>query len=247
MQIEFKRRLINPQKTAPKKAESRRASRSARNPGELLTLGYINPQRGKAVKTKKHSKKKARQPNPHFKFAAKAKAHHYKKPRRRNPELSMSRPVEVVKSGAVALAGLVATRQLPQLVLGSRNTGVIGYASNAAAAAITAALAGKFAGKAAASLVLIGGGLYIVNRIMTEQFSPVGKYLSLAGVGDASASARLGRVKEAYFPYPVLYDKAGKPIIPAEIDARRLALAAAAASASKVSGLSRISGGRLAA
>ncbi len=246
MQIEFKRRLHNPHKEKASRVESRRAKRSAPNPGELMTLGYINPQRGTAVKAKKkkHSKK-ARQPNP-SQFAAKAKAHTPKRPRKRNPELSISRPVEVVKSGAVALAGLVATRQLPQLVLGARNTGVVGYASNAAAAAIAAAVAGKFAGKSAASLVLIGGGLYIVNRIMTEHFSPVGKYLSLTGVGDAAAAARLGRVKEAYFPYPVLHDKAGNPIIPREIDARRLALPAGAP-ASAVSGVSRIRGGRLAA
>ncbi len=238
----IKRRLRNPHEAS--KVGSRRATRNAhRNPGELVALGFINPQQGTAVKTKKANKQqKARRPNPHTAIVAKAKAHNFKpKKRNRNPELSLTRPVEVVKAGTVALGGLVATRQLPQLVLGSRNTGILGYLSNAAAAGLTAFAANKLAGNPAAYLVMIGGALYIVDRIITEQFSPIGQYFKLAGVGDAKAAAgmgRLGTVKTAYFPHPVLYDrKTGAPLIPQQIDALR---AAQSAAVSKVSGVSRL-------
>lgn len=120
--------------------------------------------------------------------------------RRKNP--SGAAPLNFVKDGAVALAGLVATRQGPQLILGAKNAGWLGYLANVAAAIATAMLAGKFAGKRAGSAALIGGGLYTVNRVLTEQFSPAGKFLSLSGVGDASAAASLGTIRQGYYPVP---------------------------------------------
>jgi len=58
--------------------------------------------------------------------------------------------------------------------------------------------------------------LYLVNRIITEQFAPVGKILSLAGLGDAQA-AGLGRIREGYFPLPVVVTRDGRPVIPRAI------------------------------
>jgi hypothetical protein len=80
----------------------------------------------------------------------------------------------------------------------------------------------------------------VVNRILQERLSPVGSFLTLAGVGDAAAAPHVGRLKAAYFPYPVQRDpKTGAVIIPPEIDAAAAAAAmrpAAAPSGSTLKG-----------
>ncbi|HZT36621.1 MAG TPA: hypothetical protein VFA28_01895 [Bryobacteraceae bacterium] len=253
--IKKRTRLVNPEKGAQKRrraqvSSGQRAAKKKRNPkknpAELITLGAIvNPQRNTVTKKRKNgTKKAARKPNPVIVIRdAKAKKNPSKKRHHRshNPSI-LGTSKEMVESGAYALAGLVVARQLPQMLLKTNNTGWKGYLSNAAAALAAAYAAGKFAGPKAANDVLIGGGLYLVNRVLTEQFSPIGKALSLSGVGDAAASSSMGRVKPGYFPLPVQRDRDGKPIIPqAIVDAvkAQLPAPAAAAAASKVSGVSR--------
>lgn len=219
-----KKRLFNPQKPAGRKRKPNRAKRAVkakarrkaaartkrRNPGALITLGATNPQR-KTMKAKSTHKKKrtSRRPNPFIKTKTR------RAKRRSNPSIARG-PLGLAKSGAIALLGLVATRQIPQLALQTRNTGLIGYAANFATAALTGALAGRFWNREAGKLIFIGGSLYTVSRIITEQFSPVGKYFALSGVGDAQA-ASLGVIKDGYFPVPVVLDQAGQPIIPRAI------------------------------
>lgn len=245
MVIVKKRRLINPQKkAAAKRVGSPRAKRAhpkKANPGQLITLGFVNPQRG-TMKTKKKKKNPARRPNPIVNFKARPlqKKH---RPRRRNPmSESLRTPVDALRFGLMALLGLVATRQVPQLVLGAKNASLLGYGANLITAVATGAAAGKFAGKQAGNAVVVGGGLYLVNRILSEQFTPVGKVLSLAGVGDAQASATLGRIRPGTV-YPPAYDRNGNLKLPQSfVDAmqRRLpAPAAASAAPAKVSGVSR--------
>lgn len=217
-----KKRLFNPQKPAGRKRQSTRAKRKAkatararaaakpkRNPGALITLGALNPQR-KTMKAKSTSKKKrtSRRPNPFIKMKTR------RAKRRSNPSI-LRGPFSLAKAGAIALLGLVATRQIPQLVLQQRNSGLIGYAANFGVAAITGALVGRW-DREAGKFVFIGGSLYTVSRILTEQFSPVGRYFALSGVGDAQA-ASLGVIKDGYFPVPVVLDQAGQPIIPRAI------------------------------
>jgi len=238
-----KRRLINPhKKAAAKKVGSPRAKRAypkKANPGQLITLGFVNPQRG-SMKKQKTKKNPARRPksNPIVNFKASPLQKKYR-PRRRNPmSESLKTPVDALRFGLMALLGLVATRQVPQLVLGAKNTGWIGYAGNLFTAVASGAAAGKFAGKPAGNAVMVGGGLYLVNRILSEQFTPVGKVLSLAGVGDAQASATLGRIRPGTV-YPPAYDKNGNLKLPQTfVDAMQRRLPApAAAPAAKVSGV----------
>jgi hypothetical protein len=249
-------RLINPEKNpgaARKVSAGTRAAkkRTRRNPvGELITLGAINPERKEPVKKAKKNraakpsgKKAARAKNPAVKFVPVAAAAKPRKKRRaRNPEI-IGPAKTMLESGAYALVGLVATRQLPQMVLKENNSGWKGYLANAGVALGVSLAAGKFAGREAANAMLIGGGLYLVNRILAEQLSPIGKVLSLSGVGDAQAAGRgLGRVRKGYYPLPVDKDKDGNVIVPQTIvDAVKASLPAPAqaAAASKVSGVSR--------
>jgi hypothetical protein len=239
-----KKRLFNPHnaKAAKRKptvaqgggAKRTHPKRTRKNPGQLITLGLVNPQKKRtAMKTKSTTTKKhaPRKSNPFF---AKKKA--TMKTRRRNPSFAR-KPMDLAKSGITALLGLVATRQIPQMLLSTKNAGWLGYASNLGVAALAGALVSRFYNKDAGKLVFIGGSVYTVSRILTEQFSPIGKYFSLTGVGDAQA-AGLGVIRDGYFPVPVVRDDNGNPMIPrAIVEAARPAPVPAPAAA--MSGLSR--------
>lgn len=186
------------------------------------------------AKTKKKRKgahsfggrKHHRKGNPHRK-------HHsfgHRPRRKRNPGL-MSATTSILKSGFYALIGLVVARQIPQWALGARNTGWLGYAANLAATVITAMIATKMFGSEIGKDVAIGGGIYTVNRILQDQLSPVGKVLSISGLGDYNA---LGDIQPGYFPLPVPTDANGQPIIPAELRPAPVAI-----STKGMSGISR--------
>lgn len=262
-----KKRLVNPEK----KIGSPRAARShpKANPGALFVLGAVNPHKGKTTMTKSKSKKKKQQkparPNPFQFFGKKAKGlqKQYKPKKRRNPEFlenGLKTPIDVIKFGILAALGFYGTRQIPQWILKSKNQGIWGYLANLVTASGLGLGTNKFVSKQAGNAVMIGGGLYLVNRFAVEQFAPVGNVLKLAGVGDATAAGTLGKIKDAYFPVPIVRDKQGNPIIPKEIDAQSVRQFVVQqlqqgknASASGVSGVSRASAvshrmkGRLAA
>lgn len=233
-------------KPAAKAAQRRKVSRppakrSRKNPGQLeKLLGLI--ERKKAMKKKATTKRRRKNPtaaaprrrrrNP----VVITKARHTR--RRRNPSL-VGRAGSTLKTGLVALGGLVITRQLPQLVMKEKNSGIIGYAANFVTMLMTAAAASKWLGKESGTAAGIGGSLYLANRIISEQFSPIPKALSLSGVGDAAAATpgQLGAIRPAYFPMPVTYNPDGSPAIPSAItDAVKAQINPPAPPASKVAG-----------
>lgn len=222
-----KKRLFNPQRPnkatrRPKVAKGGGAKRTHRkrtrkNPGQLISLGLVNPEKKRTAMQRKSKTTKKRAPRKSNPLFAKRTV---KKTRRRNPS-TMRKPFDLAKLSLTALVGLVATRQIPQMLLTSKNTGWLGYAANFGTAALAGALVGKFYNKDAGKFVFIGGSIYTASRILTEQFSPIGKYFSLTGVGDAQA-AGLGVIRNGYFPVPVVTDGNGNPMIPqAMIDAAR--------------------------
>lgn len=212
-------RLVNPHKRKRRASSGARRRKKSRNknPNALALLGHFNPHKEKRMKrkakrsgTKRSSThRKARRPNP---FGGARKRHAR---RRRNPSpMSMSGTSSILKGGFYALVGLVIARQLPQMVLGARNTGVIGYGSNLLATVIAAMVGTKFLGPDAGKYIAVGGGVYVVNRALTDNLSPVGKVLSLSGIGDHNA---LGDIQSGYFPLPVPTNGNGQPIIPVEL------------------------------
>lgn len=164
----------------------------------------------KAAKHRKaaNGRRKSRKSNP-------AMMMHRKK--RRNPTglaATIGSPKELLISSAAGLASAVATGQIPQLVLGTANTGVEGYAANFVTALLSTWLAGSVAGPSAGRGALIGGMVIILDRILTENVSPLGPYLQLSGVGDATAYSKLGTIRSGYYTHPNLQNPDGSMFIP---------------------------------
>ena len=106
--------------------------------------------------------------------------------------------VQAAQSAVLAYGGMLATREIPQMWLGSENTGNKGLAANLgvglAATALTAALSPR-----SAIAVATGAVLGIATRYISESVMPVVSVASspVSGVGDvmtitaADASRRL--------------------------------------------------------
>jgi hypothetical protein len=157
-------------------------------------------------KTKKAARKGSRNPIGKHKKA------------KRNPTTGMGavvgRPQEALVMGISGLASAVATRQLPQIVLGANNTGVEGYFANLVTALVATWAASAFGGAKAGIGALTGGMVILLDRVLTEQVSPIGPYLSLSGIGDPTAVRRLGTIRDGYFFHPGLTNPDGSMMVP---------------------------------
>jgi hypothetical protein len=141
----------------------------------------------------------------------------HRKPRRKNPGefASTVGSAKDLVSGAVAgLVSAVATRQLPQVVLGAANTSMEGYAANIVTAAVATWVAGKFGGPAAGRGALIGGAVIVLDRVLSDNVSPISSYLSLSGVGDHTAYSKLGTIRPGFFTHPGLQNPDGSLYVP---------------------------------
>lgn len=105
--------------------------------------------------------------------------------RRSNPGGAFGSPKDWLSGGAGVLTGVVATRGLPQLVLGSSNTGVMGYAANAVATAISTFAAHMLmkGNRVFTSAVLAGGVAALISRVIGD-YSLLGSYSANVGLGD---------------------------------------------------------------
>ena len=74
--------------------------------------------------------------------------------------------------------------------------------------------AGTFGGPAAGRGALIGGMVILLDRVLSEQVSPIASYLSLSGVGDASAYSKLGTIRQGYYTHPNLQNPDGSMYVP---------------------------------
>jgi hypothetical protein len=130
---------------------------------------------------------------------------------------AMGSPTDLVTIGLSALGSAVAVKQLPQLILQTSNTGWEGYLANAVATAATTWAAGTFMGARAAQGALAGGLVIILDRILTDQFSSLGPYLALSGMGDATSYGKLGTIRDGYYFHPDLRDANGQLMTPAPV------------------------------
>lgn len=137
--------------------------------------------------------------------------------RRSNPSgmaATIGSPKDLITGGVAGLVSAIATRQLPQLILGAANAGVEGYAANLVTALAATWAAGTFAGPAAGRGAIIGGMVILLDRVLSEQVSPISSYLSLSGVGDASAYSKLGTIRQGFYTHPGLQNPDGSLYVP---------------------------------
>ena len=180
-------------------------------------------------KTKKNSSKKhliRRKANPVMYASKKAPitAHPIRR-RKKNPNMNsiLSRPVELLKSGAFGALSYFATRQVPQFALKTRNVSYVGYLANALTALACAAAADKWFGADAGKAAFVGGGMAVVGRVVNDQTS-LGAQLNLSGIGDPHAAALgrlrgrgVGTVVPGYWAQPPVIGPNGEPIIPQQL------------------------------
>lgn len=103
--------------------------------------------------------------------------HVVRRRRRSNPLALGGR--ELIPTALWAIAGGVATRAIPQLLLKDSNTGIFGYGANALTAVALSYAAERFVSPAAGKGVLIGGAVMLGGRLISDFF---GK--SLVSFGD---------------------------------------------------------------
>ena len=171
--------------------------------------------KGKKNMATKTKKKKANGGKKSYRKSSKNPMHARRR-RKSNPSLAgtIGSPKELIIGGVAGLASAVATRQLPQLILTTSNTGIEGYAANAVTALVATWIAGAFGGPAAGRGAAIGGAVILLDRVLSDNVSPIASYLSLSGVGDHTAYSKLGTIRQGYFTHPGLQNPDGSLYVP---------------------------------
>jgi len=186
-----KRNTVHRRRTSP------RAVR--RNLGEqvLLTLGNPASKRRQVAKhrtrTKKrstasvHHRRRSSQSNPRRRYSARRTNRAVRSNRRRRNPMGGSWGAEVTQALYI-IAGAIGSKLGAQMVLGTSNTGFMGYGANLAAGGILAWAAKAFMkNDAAAKGIFAGAVVQVVLRLITD-YTPFGQYAKLQGVGDYMAS-----------------------------------------------------------
>lgn len=166
-----------------------------KNPGgEIITLALGNPapsKRSKKDSMARHRKSKKsgrRRPSSVARRPRKQNPARRGHRRRRNPGFNVGQAGGYIKKAGFLIAGAAGTRLLTQAVLGSKNTGVIGYIANAIVALILGPVTGKvLKSPDAGAMVTLGGFVGLTLRLITD-FTPFGQQLALSGMGDYQVS-----------------------------------------------------------
>lgn len=150
------------------RSHRRRRVRRHRNPSRRRNMAYV-----------------ARGRNPF-------RRHH----RRRNPSFGMPSQFPE-KVGGALIAGVFGARMLPQILLKDKNSGLLGYAADAAGGGIVSFALGKFIGSAWAEGGWIGTAVAVASRIISDKFSEAFGGAGLSGDLDFD----LGYYLSEKFPY----------------------------------------------
>ena len=191
----------SPSRKSYKRKSSHHATRSNAG-GEILaySLSTGNPGARKgSMATSKRKKSYKRRPGSkrsYKKNTGHAKRHYGGVSHRRNTGRKYRRNTGTVGSvgglvttGTFAVVGALGSKLGAQLVLGSNNSGVIGYAGNVAAGGVLWFLADKvMKNRNAAHGILIGTVIQVILRALND-YTPFGSYVANLGMGDYQAQS----------------------------------------------------------
>jgi hypothetical protein len=196
---------------ARKRANSSRSNhrrRSRSNKGEIIGYTFAQPARKNkgrthmaATKTSKKARRARYRKARANRVRKNAPRHHYYKHRRkvrmnrgrrRNPGmLGTGRLSSIAINAVFVIVGAVGSKLLAQMVLGTNNTGVVGYAANAIAGGAMWFVAEKVMHNTdAANGIIAGTAVEIILRLIND-YTPFGSYVAGLGMGDYQAQAWL--------------------------------------------------------
>ena len=134
----------------------------------------------------RHHRRRSVKTNPRRHYSARRHNRVVRHHHRRNP-MGGSWGAEVTHALYI-IAGAIGSKLGAQMVLGTSNTGFLGYGANLAAGGILAwAAKGIMKNTDAAKGIFAGSVVQVVLRLITD-YTPFGQYASLQGVGDYMAS-----------------------------------------------------------
>lgn len=165
--------------------------------GEILAynLATGNPGARKGTMAQKKRKSYSKKPGSKSRYKKNTgKSHHHsgghshtrKYPKRRNTGASagMGSVGGLVTTGTFAIVGALGSKLGAQLVLGTNNTGPVGYLGNAAVGAGMWFLADKvLKNRNMGHGILIGTVIQIILRVVND-YTPFGSYVANLGMGD---------------------------------------------------------------
>jgi hypothetical protein len=157
-----------------------------------------NPKRRRRSRNRSHARRSRRRSNPLF---GRTRVRRYRHSRRRsNPGVAGFNTTELIKLAGGAAVGVVGSKYLSQLALGSNNSGAMGAAAQGVATLALAWLGNKFGGKDVATGIVAGGfGAIALSLASTYIGAPGG---SMSGLGDPLGAMMLGDFVPGTIPMP---------------------------------------------
>jgi hypothetical protein len=193
-------RVSNPHR--PKRSRNSRRRSRRQNIAEVLIVP--NPKKHRSRRNRSHSRKSHK--NPFLGKRRHSMGFRRRRHSSRNPAIAGFNTTELIKLALGAGAGVVGSKYLTQLALGSNNAGPMGYAGQAIATLVLGWAAHKWMGKDAATGVVAGGLGALALRIFQENVS--GTSTSMQGLGDPDMHAvgvggGMGDYRSGLSPIPV--------------------------------------------
>lgn len=189
------RRAISAKRhTAPKRKVAKRqvhrartqAAPRRRNIGEMVYLLGNPAKKGSKTMAKTKTRRIQHKQNAGTRRITKRNGMFAK--RRRTIHRNPANVSNYLIAGASVVGGAVGSKTLTQLVLQTKNTGVMGYLGNAVATGLLGWGAHMFfKDKNISTMIVAGGVAQIFVRVLTDQ-TPFGSALSGAGLGDYVAN-----------------------------------------------------------
>jgi hypothetical protein len=177
--------------SARSKYKSKPAGTRRHNLGEIIGFTLGNPGRKAGRMTTKKKAKKGASHRPKGYSKSKYKSNpghrsgmHVTKYKRRHNVGGVGGLGPLVTNAVFVIVGALGSKLAAQAILGTNNTGLIGYAANGAAGVALWFLTEKVMhNRAAAAGVIAGTAVQIILRIIND-YTPFGSYVAQLGMGD---------------------------------------------------------------